>query len=43
MKFGTWRMWGVGDRVGGVDWFRVAEDRDQWWALVNTTMNIRIT
>jgi hypothetical protein len=25
-----------------VDWVIVAEDRDQWRALVNTVMNIRV-
>jgi hypothetical protein len=24
---------------GGVDWFHLAQDRDQWWSLVNTIMN----
>jgi hypothetical protein len=28
--------WGV------MDWILLAEDRDQWWALVNSVMNIRI-
>jgi hypothetical protein len=23
----------------GVDWLHVAQDKDQWWALVNTVMN----
>jgi hypothetical protein len=23
----------------GVDWMHVAQDRDQWWAVVNTVMN----
>jgi hypothetical protein len=23
----------------GVDWMNVAQDRDQWWAVVNTVMN----
>jgi hypothetical protein len=23
----------------GVDWILLAEDRDQWWALMNTVMN----
>jgi hypothetical protein len=27
---------------GGVGWIDKAEDRDQWRALVNTVMNIRI-
>jgi hypothetical protein len=24
----------------GVDWMCLAEDRDQWWGLVNTVMNL---
>jgi hypothetical protein len=27
---------------GGVDWIDLARDRDQWRALVNTEMNIRV-
>jgi hypothetical protein len=27
---------------GGMDWIDVAQDRDQWRALVNTVMNIRV-
>jgi hypothetical protein len=26
----------------GVDWIYPAEDRDQWWGLVNTVMNLRV-
>jgi hypothetical protein len=26
----------------GMDWIVLAEDRDQWRALVNTVMNIRV-
>jgi hypothetical protein len=26
----------------GVDWIHLAQDRDQWQALVNTIMNIQI-
>jgi hypothetical protein len=26
----------------GMDWFDLAKDRDQWWALVNTVMNLPI-
>jgi hypothetical protein len=26
----------------GMDWIEVAEDRDQWRALVNTVMNLRV-
>jgi hypothetical protein len=27
---------------GGTDWIDVAQDRDQWRALVNTVMNLRV-
>jgi hypothetical protein len=27
---------------GGVDWIDLAENRDQWRALVNTVMNLRV-
>jgi hypothetical protein len=27
---------------GGVDWINLSEDRNQWMALVNTVMNLRI-
>jgi hypothetical protein len=27
---------------GGVDWIQLAQDRDRWWALVNTVMNLRV-
>jgi hypothetical protein len=27
---------------GGMDWNDVAQDRDQWRALVNTVMNLRV-
>jgi hypothetical protein len=26
----------------GMDWIGLAEDRDQWRALVNTVMNLRV-
>jgi hypothetical protein len=26
----------------GVDWMRLAQDTNQWWAFVNTAMNIRV-
>jgi hypothetical protein len=26
---------------GGIDWIDLAQDRDQWRALVNTVMNLR--
>jgi hypothetical protein len=27
---------------GGMDWIDLADDRDQWGAVVNTVMNLRI-
>jgi hypothetical protein len=27
---------------GDVDWIHWAQDRDRWWALVNTVMNLRV-
>jgi len=27
---------------GGGDWMEMAQDRDRWWALVNTVMNFRV-
>jgi hypothetical protein len=27
---------------GGMDWIDLAQDRDQWRALVNTAMNLRV-
>jgi hypothetical protein len=28
--------------LGGMDWIGVTHDRDQWRALVNTVMNLRV-
>jgi hypothetical protein len=28
--------------LGGTDWIDVAQDKDQWRALVNTVMNLRV-
>jgi hypothetical protein len=28
---------------GGMHWFDLAQDRDQWRALVNTVMNLHIS
>jgi hypothetical protein len=27
----------------GVDWIHLPQDTDQWWALVNTVMNLRVS
>jgi hypothetical protein len=27
---------------GGVDWIGLAQDRDTWWALVNSVLNLRV-
>jgi hypothetical protein len=27
---------------GGMDWIDLAQDRDQWRALVNTVMSLRV-
>jgi hypothetical protein len=30
------------DGIWGVDWIRLAKDRDQWRALVNVVMNLEV-
>jgi hypothetical protein len=27
-------------RLWGVDWIKMAQDRERWWALVNMVMNL---
>ena len=27
---------------GGVDWVKLAQDRDRWWELVNVVINLQI-
>jgi hypothetical protein len=27
---------------GGVDWIRMSQDRDRWWAVVSAVMNLRV-
>jgi hypothetical protein len=43
------RRWGDGVRMdfreiglGGVDWIRLAQDRDRWRAVVSAVMNLRV-
>jgi hypothetical protein len=43
---GTWgdnNTRGLWEMVGGVDWMRLAQNRDQWRAVVNTVMNLRVS
>jgi hypothetical protein len=28
--------------LGGVDWIRLPQDRDRWWAVVSAVMNLRV-
>jgi hypothetical protein len=28
--------------LGLVDWIRLAQDRDRWWAVVSAVMNLRV-
>jgi hypothetical protein len=28
--------------VGGVDWIRLAQDRDRWQAVVSAVMNLQV-
>jgi hypothetical protein len=41
MRFDTWNdLREIG--WDGMDWIDLAQDRDQWRALANTVMNLRI-
>jgi hypothetical protein len=31
------------EREDGVNWIDMAQDRDQWSALVNTVLNLRVS
>jgi hypothetical protein len=33
-------LWEIG--LGGVNWIRLAEDRDRWRAVVSAVMNLRV-
>jgi hypothetical protein len=28
--------------LGSVDWIRLSQDRDRWWAVVSAVMNLRV-
>jgi hypothetical protein len=28
--------------LGGVDWIRLAQDRDRWWAVVSAVINLLV-
>jgi hypothetical protein len=32
--------WMSGNRLGGMDWIHLAQDRDQLWALMNMIVNL---
>jgi hypothetical protein len=34
--------WILGRNGGGMDWIYLAQNRDQWRALVNAAMNLRV-
>jgi hypothetical protein len=36
------RRWVDNIKINGMDWIDLAQDRDQWRALVNTVMNLRV-
>jgi hypothetical protein len=40
---GGWDKMGLRE-IGweGVEWIHLAQDRDQWWALVNMVMNLQV-
>jgi hypothetical protein len=44
MRFGTWNVRSLRE-IGwdDVDWIELAQDRDQWRAVVNTVMNLRVS
>jgi hypothetical protein len=33
----------MGGGVEVVDWIHLAQDRDQWWALLNTVINLQVS
>jgi hypothetical protein len=43
MKMKTHRVGNVKSGWGGMAWIDLAQDKDQWRALVNTVMNLLIS
>jgi hypothetical protein len=37
-----WEELGVGGTFDGASWIRLAQDRVQWRAFVNTVLNLRV-
>jgi hypothetical protein len=37
-----WICKGLDGGGGGMNWIDLAQDRDRWWALVNTVMNLQV-
>jgi hypothetical protein len=43
MRFGTWNKMDLEETgLDDMDWIDMAQDRDQWRALVSTVMNLRV-
>jgi hypothetical protein len=34
--------WILGKLTRGLDWIRLAQDRNRWWAVVSAVMNLRV-
>jgi hypothetical protein len=43
MRFGTGNVSSVLERYDGMDWIDLAQDRDQWRALVKIVMNFQVS
>jgi hypothetical protein len=42
-RWEDWMRMDLGEiEWGCVEWIHLAQDRDQWWAVVNTVMNLQV-